>query len=100
VARRSFGVFGATIGLASIAGQLIGGVLIGANLFGLTWRPIFLINVPVGIAAILIAAFTLPKLAEGANAHLDLAGVGLLTVTLACLTFPLIQAASWAGRCG
>ncbi|MEV0087105.1 MFS transporter [Saccharopolyspora sp. NPDC050642] len=88
---KAFSVFGATIGLASIAGQLIGGVLIGANLFGLTWRPIFLINVPVGLIAIAIAAATLPKLADTAEARLDSLGVGLLTVTLVLLIFPLIQ---------
>ncbi|MFI0468706.1 MFS transporter [Saccharopolyspora sp. 5N102] len=88
---KAFSVFGATIGLASIPGQLIGGVLIGANLFGLTWRPIFLINVPVGLIAIAIAAATLPKLADTAKARLDSLGVGLLTVTLVLLIFPLIQ---------
>ncbi|MFI0448673.1 MFS transporter [Actinomadura sp. 6N118] len=88
---KAFSVFGATIGLASIAGQLIGGVLIGANLFGLTWRPIFLIDVPVGVIAIAIAAATLPRLAGDARARLDVPGVGLLTVALVLVVFPLIQ---------
>ena len=49
----AFGMFGATIGLATIAGPLVGGLLIEANLLGLEWRPIFLVNVPIGVAALL-----------------------------------------------
>lgn len=88
---KAFSAFGATIGLASIAGQLIGGMLIGADLFGLTWRPIFLINVPVGLIAIAIAAWTLPKRADRTGTRLDLPGVGLLSATLVLLIFPLVQ---------
>ncbi|RKT86706.1 drug resistance transporter, EmrB/QacA subfamily [Saccharopolyspora antimicrobica] len=88
---KAFSAFGATIGLASIAGQLIGGMLIGADLFGLTWRPIFLINVPVGLIAIAIAAWTLPKHAGSTGTRLDLPGAGLLSATLVLLIFPLVQ---------
>ena len=45
---RAIGYFGTTLGLASIAAQLVGGALVQADLFGLGWRPIFLVNVPVG----------------------------------------------------
>jgi MFS family permease len=45
-------MFGATIGLATITGPLVGGLLIEADLFGLQWRPIFLVNVPIGISAL------------------------------------------------
>ncbi|WET82561.1 MFS transporter [Amycolatopsis sp. QT-25] len=86
-----FAVYGTTISLASIAGQLIGGVLVEANLFDLGWRTVFLINVPVGLATLAIAAVSLPRTETTARPKLDLPGLGLLTLTLALLTFPLIQ---------
>ncbi len=52
---RAIGYFGTTIGLASIAAQLIGGALIQADIAGSGWRPIFLVNVPVGCVALLAA---------------------------------------------
>src|SRR5262249_23626741 len=48
--------FGITAGLGTVSGPLIGGLLIQHNLFGLDWRPIFLINVPVGIIAVIASA--------------------------------------------
>ncbi|MEX0633672.1 hypothetical protein M8494_23135 [Serratia ureilytica] len=50
--RRAFGLLGMTLGLAAIAGQVLGGWLVHADLFGLGWRSIFLINVPIGLLAI------------------------------------------------
>src|SRR5205807_82956 len=51
---RAFAMLGLTQGLASVAGQIAGGVLVSADLWG--WRPIFLINVPVGLIALVLAA--------------------------------------------
>src|SRR5262249_33962406 len=48
--------FGVTAGLGTVSGPLIGGLLIQHNLLGLSWRPIFLINVPVGIIAVAASA--------------------------------------------
>lgn len=87
----AFAVFGTTISLASVAGQLIGGVLVEANLFGLGWRTVFLINVPVALVALGLAAVSLPRTTAAERPTLDLPGLGLLTVTLALLSFPLIQ---------
>ncbi len=52
--RRAFGLLGMTLGLAAIAGQVLGGWIVHADLFGLAWRSIFLINVPLGIFAALV----------------------------------------------
>lgn len=87
---RAFAAFGATIGLASIAGQLLGGVLVDLDLFGLSWRPVFLINVPVGLAVLVVAALVLPGVSARARPRLDLVGVALATAALALLTLPLI----------
>lgn len=88
---RAFAVFGAVIGLASIAGQLFGGLLITADLFGLGWRNVFLINVPVGLLTVYGAMRTLPGHTETARTRLDLTGVGLLTAALSLLFVPLIE---------
>jgi EmrB/QacA subfamily drug resistance transporter len=85
------GLFGMLGGLAATLGPIVGGVLIEANLFGWDWRPIFLINVPVGIIAIIAAIKFLP---DGKSEHplrLDIIGTGILVVALSLLVFPLIQ---------
>lgn len=85
------GLFGALGGLSATLGPIVGGLLIEGNIFGLDWRPIFLINIPVGIWAFLMALKYLPK---GKSAHplkIDLAGTGLIVAALGTLIFPLIQ---------
>ena len=54
------GFFGATMGLGFVSGQILGGGLIQANIFGLGWRAIFLVNVPVGVLALIAAAVVVP----------------------------------------
>ncbi|OON82978.1 MFS transporter [Streptomyces tsukubensis] len=88
---RALALFGVTIGLAAITGQLIGGVLVQADLFGWGWRPIFLVNLPVGLATIIGAALTMPGLKGAHRPRLDLPGVGLLTAALLLLSFPLAE---------
>lgn len=85
------GMFGALAGIAASLGPIVGGLLIQANVFGLDWRPIFLINVPIGIFGLFAAAKYLP---EGKSAHplkLDLVGTGLIIAALSLLVFPLIE---------
>ena len=85
------GLFGALGGLSASLGPVIGGLLIQANLFGLDWRPIFFINVPIGIAALVLAVKYLP---EGRSPHplkLDIIGTVLVVLTLSLLVYPLIQ---------
>ncbi|GAA3164043.1 MFS transporter [Planomonospora alba] len=98
----AFAVFGATIGLASIVGQAIGGLLTHLDLFGFGWRNVFLVNVPLGLLTLIGAARTLPagRTAEDADGHgsgLDLIGVGLLSSALLLLSVPLTlgQQAGW-----
>lgn len=85
------GLFGMLGGLAASLGPIIGGLLIQGNIFGLDWRPIFLINVPVGIIALILAVRYLP---EGKSPHplkLDIVGTVLLMASLSVLIYPLIQ---------
>jgi MFS family permease len=55
--RKAYGFFGAVVGSASAAGLIVGGLLVQWNLFGLGWRPVFLVNVPVGLAAMVAGWF-------------------------------------------
>ncbi|MEZ0066616.1 EmrB/QacA subfamily drug resistance transporter [Streptacidiphilus sp. MAP12-20] len=87
---RALGIFGAVIGIASIAGQLIGGGLLALDLFGWTWRPVFLVNVPIGVLAAVAAAIWLPADRSESRTKLDGGGVGLVTVFLLLLSVPLL----------
>jgi EmrB/QacA subfamily drug resistance transporter len=87
----AFGMFGATIGLATITGPLVGGLLIEADLFGLEWRPIFLVNVPIGIAALTAATRYLIESKAPRALRLDPIGVAIVTAGLLLLVYPLVQ---------
>ncbi|SDQ88583.1 MFS transporter [Actinopolyspora saharensis] len=88
--RRShaLGLFGATMGIASLTGPLLGGLLLKADLFGLGWRTIFLINVPVCLFA-LVGSIRLPTARAVADRRIDPTGVVLTTTGLGLLVLPL-----------
>ncbi|MFV0108569.1 MFS transporter [Enterobacter ludwigii] len=84
-------IYGAVFGLASVIGQVVGGILISADLFHLGWRAIFLVNLPV---ALLVILFGLPLLKETrapSAQRLDPVGMLLATATLSALIVPLIE---------
>ena len=90
--RKALIPFGPVMALATVAGPILAGWLLHLDLFGSQWRSIFLINVPIGVAAMALAWFFLPqKTGEDTNARLDLPGVGLLTAASALLIIPLVQ---------
>jgi len=87
----ALGLFAAISGIGAITGNIIGGLLIQLNLAGLAWRPIFLVNVPIGIFGILAGFLVLrPSRAERAP-KLDLPGVGLISLFLVSLILPLAE---------
>ena len=87
----AFGIIGAVIGLATISGPLLGGLLIAGNLLNLDWRPIFLVNLPLGVLAIVAAVVLLRESkAEGAL-RLDPVGVAIASVALLMLIYPLVE---------
>lgn len=88
--RRAFGLLGMTLGLAAIAGQLLGGLIVGSDFFGLGWRAVFFINLPVGLAAAALSRSIPDSRAAGASG-LDAPGVGLAALGLVLLLFPLIE---------
>jgi EmrB/QacA subfamily drug resistance transporter len=87
----AFGLFGATIGLATITGPLVGGLLINGDLFGLEWRPIFLVNVPIGVVALAAAARLLHESRAPYTIRTDLVGVGIVSAGLLLLVYPLVE---------
>ncbi len=79
-----------TLSLSSVAGQLLGGAVVALNLGGLSWRPLFLINVPLGIAVVLAARHVLPcDEPERAQRDLDPMGIVMFGAALVALIVPL-----------
>jgi predicted MFS family arabinose efflux permease len=83
--------FGVTAGLGTVSGPLLGGLLIQHDLFGWDWRPIFLINVPVGIIAIIASAILVRESRAPRPPKLDPVGVLLISAGLMLLLYPLVQ---------
>ncbi|MFI0785278.1 MFS transporter [Streptomyces lydicus] len=92
---KAFGALGAVIGMSTIIGQLLGGVLISADLFGSSWRPVFWVNVPVGLVTLLLAALFVPESRAPEARRLDLPGAVVLTVALFLLVVPLVEGRSY-----
>jgi MFS family permease len=94
---RAMGVYGAVGGISVVIGQVLGGVLLSANLFGTGWRLIFLVNVPVALAAALLALRSVPETRSANPAKVDLPGTALLAASLLALLVPLMegQAVGW-----
>ncbi len=88
---RALAGFGVTAGLGTVSGPLLGGLLIQHDLLGLGWRPIFLINVPVGILAVAASAVLVRESRAPRPPKLDPAGVGLISAALLLLLYPLVE---------
>ncbi|MFI1017427.1 MFS transporter [Streptomyces sp. NPDC020965] len=86
-----FGLFGAIVGLGAVSGPLLGALLTEWNLFGLGWRPIFLINLPVGIAGLILGRKYITESRAPQALRLDLLGVVLVTTALLMLIYPLTR---------
>src|SRR6267154_5597906 len=75
----------------------LGGLLLSADLLGLGWRPVFLVNLPFGVAAMTLAWWLVRESRAPAGLKLDPGGVVLVSAALALLLYPLIrgEAAGW-----
>ncbi|MFH8469964.1 MFS transporter [Streptomyces sp. NPDC017991] len=93
---RALALYGATMGVASLAGPLIGGLLVGADLFGLGWRAVFLVTVPVALVSLAGAAL-LPRTRSADGPRVDRLGAALATTGFATLVLPcaLGREAGW-----
>jgi EmrB/QacA subfamily drug resistance transporter len=88
---KAFSTFGPILGLSAVGGPLLAGVLIDANLFGLSWRPMFLINIVLGVAGLVAGLRLLPRDRGDASVRIDVAGSVLLAGTMLGLLFGLIE---------
>ncbi|MFL6113338.1 MAG: MFS transporter [Catenulispora sp.] len=90
---RAMSAWTAVLASGIVVGQVLGGVLVTANMFGWSWRPVFLVNVPIGVVLWVVAARTLPSVKPrntAANSKVDLAGVLTLSPTILALVVPLV----------
>ena len=87
---RALGYYSVALSIGAVAGQVAGGVLVSADLFDLAWRPIFLINLPIGAALFVAALRYLPADPGGRPGRLDLWGVATLSATVLLALPPLI----------
>ncbi|WP_106400857.1 MFS transporter [Actinocorallia populi] len=88
---RAVNAYALTMGLAAVLGQLIGGLLIRADLFGAGWRACFLINLPIGLAALAMTRRAVPESRQDGAGRVDLGGAVLVTLALAAVLLPLIE---------
>jgi EmrB/QacA subfamily drug resistance transporter len=95
----ALGAYGTTIGLGTILGPVAGGALIQADLTTQAWRPIFLVNVPIGVVAFLAAAVLLPDSRAPRRPRLDVPGAVLSAVGLGAVLYALSEGRTrgWPG---
>jgi MFS family permease len=94
---RPMRLYAAVLAGGAVAGQVIGGLLVSANLWGSTWRPVFLLNVPIGAALLIAGGRLLPRGRGELGRGLDLAGLAILTPSVLALVLPLVlgQSEHW-----
>lgn len=86
-----FGLFGPIMGMSAVGGPLLAGWLVDADILGQSWRMIFWINVPLGVAGVLVGSRWLPGTASDRTVGADYQGGGMAAAGMAALVFPLVQ---------
>lgn len=92
--QKAFGAFGPMLGIFAVGGPLLGGILIDANILGLGWRPMFLINIVIGGAGLILAFRVLPEVKPDPTVRFDLVSSILLPAAMFALLFGLIEGSS------
>jgi EmrB/QacA subfamily drug resistance transporter len=87
----AFGLFGAVSGIGGLSAPLIGGALINGDLFGLDWRPIFLINLPIGLLTLVATIMLVDESRSPRPLRLDPLGVLVGGLVVFLVVFPVIQ---------
>ncbi|MCT9931423.1 MFS transporter [Planotetraspora sp. A-T 1434] len=87
----AFGLFGPIMGLSAVGGPILAGWLVGADYFGTGWRMIFLVNLPLGLAAVIAGLRFLPESRSPHPLKLDLPGVILASLGGFLVIYPLVQ---------
>lgn len=86
---RALGLYSLVLSAGAVVGQSLGGLLISADILGTTWRPAFLVNVPIAVVLAWLAWRYLPTSPRRPR-QLDLAGVALLSSAMSLLVLPLV----------
>jgi MFS family permease len=84
-------LYGATLAIGGVAGQLLAGFLIQINLFNLDWRLIFLVNVPIGIGTVIAASRIVQESKSEKPVRHDIGGAAIISIILFLLLYPLIE---------
>ncbi|MFE7194856.1 MFS transporter [Kitasatospora sp. NPDC057541] len=87
---RALGLYSAVLAGGIAAGQVLGGVLVSADLFGSGWRPVFLVNLPIGVLLLAAGARLLPKLPGDRDRGFDVPGLLVLAAAIGLLVVPLV----------
>jgi EmrB/QacA subfamily drug resistance transporter len=87
---RALSAYTAVLSSGFVAGQVIGGVLVSANLFGTSWRPVFLVNVPIGLAVLALVPRVVPADSPAGARRLDLAGLAVAVPAVFLIVLPLM----------
>ncbi|OKI14354.1 MFS transporter [Streptomyces sp. CB03911] len=88
---RALSIYGAAGGLSVVIGQVLGGMLVAADLFGTGWRSVFLLNVPFALLTLVLALRHVPESRSPQAARVDVPGTALLTASLLALLVPLME---------
>jgi EmrB/QacA subfamily drug resistance transporter len=86
-----FGAFGPMMMMSMLAAPILAGALVEANLWGIGWRLVFLINVPIGIVVLAGGVRVLPRTVAHPGIRLDIVGMTLVGLALTAIIYPLIQ---------
>ena len=101
---KALSAYGVVLSTGAVAGLIIGGVLVNANLLGASWRPVFLVNVPLGV----LLAFLVPRLVPAdeprASRQLDFGGLAIAVPAVVLVVLPLVLGhelgwPAWAFAC-
>jgi MFS family permease len=94
---KAMSLYGATAGLSMVVGQILGGLLVAADIAGTGWRSVFLVNVPVVVLGLVLARRAVPETRSQRPEPVDAPGTILLAVALLALLAPLTEgrAAGW-----
>lgn len=87
---RALGLYAVTLSAGAVLGQVIGGLIVHVDLFGLSWRPAFLINVPVGVALVVLGRKLMPVTVRARERRVDKLGMIILGAAMLLFVFPLV----------
>jgi EmrB/QacA subfamily drug resistance transporter len=88
---KAYGLYGISLGVGATIGQFLGGYFITSHLIADSWRLIFLVNLPVGIIAMILAWYFVQESPQNKSTRFDVPGIILLTLALSLLIYPIIQ---------